>query len=528
MNQILSLGFWLHDWASAFLAKHLFGIKRGMLIVAHLALFGFLFPDLRKSFGEMAAYTLLLILFLSPVSKIFRTRLLLQLMGLRRELGILMAYLATVHGLGYILDPEWFDLLIAPYLKVSLFAINPALLFGATAYLLTLPLLLTSNSWAQRSLGKNWKRLHKIVYVLFVVVLMHRFLIKGGGTVEFIQLGVLLGSYVLAKLLAWKNFFAPLQKTIDWVALRYREYTLARQSATVAGLSGNSFRGKMEELNREIRVPMENEMMPPKEDATPVQQEKTVVSEKRLMKEALLISGSLLLGSLIIAGAILTLAPQVGTLVGSDTNKGANPEVAAPADPTNTNAVTSIDNDPVLGDKKKAKVAIVEYSDLECPFCKRFHAETFDQLVKEYVDTGKAIIVARDFPLSFHDPKATEEAAFAECVRKEKGDSAYFAFTKGIYENTVANGKGLAAGKMDELIGKMGANVKTVTACSTTEAVKQEIQKDIADGSKAGVSGTPSFIIGTLDANGNVTGERVVGALPIDGFKAKIEKYLAQ
>lgn len=142
----------------------------------------------------------------------------------------MMAYLATVHGLGYLFDPQWFDLLIAPYLKVSLFAIDPALLFGMTAYLLTLPLLLTSNALAQRSLGKYWKLLHRVVYVLFVVVLIHRFLIKVGGTEEAIQSALLLGGYVLAKLLAWKNFITPLQKAIDWVATRYREYTVARQS----------------------------------------------------------------------------------------------------------------------------------------------------------------------------------------------------------------------------------------------------------------------------------------------------------
>lgn len=230
MNRILPTAFRLHDFVSMFLARHLVGIKRFLLIVAHLSLFGFLFPDLRKDFGEIALVLLLVILFLSPVSKIFRMRLLLQLMGLRRELGIMMAYLATVHGLGYLFDPQWFDLLIAPYLKVSLFAIDPALLFGMTAYLLTLPLLLTSNALAQRSLGKYWKLLHRVVYVLFVVVLIHRFLIKVGGTEEAIQSALLLGGYVLAKLLAWKNFITPLQKAIDWVATRYREYTVARQS----------------------------------------------------------------------------------------------------------------------------------------------------------------------------------------------------------------------------------------------------------------------------------------------------------
>lgn len=255
---------------------------------------------------------------------------------------------------------------------------------------------------------------------------------------------------------------------------------------------------------------------------SPHQEPVAVVSkEKGWAKEALLVSGSILLGSLIIAGAILTLSPQVANKA---VIKDADSKVAA--DPEDTTAIVSIDDDPVLGDKKKAKVAIIEFSDYECPFCKRFHAETFDSLVKEYVDTGKAIIVARDFPLSFHDPKATMEAATAECVRKEKGDSAYFAFGKGVYEGTQANGKGLLDGKLDELIRKVGANPKTVSACAETAAIKAEITKDMDDGQGAGITGTPSFVIGTLSADGTVTGERIVGALPLSGFKATVEKYL--
>ncbi len=261
------------------------------------------------------------------------------------------------------------------------------------------------------------------------------------------------------------------------------------------------------------------------ETVSPVQE--VIMPEKRLTKESLLLSGSVLLGSLIISGAILTLAPQgVGGVKTIPT--GNQQAVADPADPVDVNVTTSIDDDAILGNKQKAKVAIVEFTDFECPFCKRFHADTFDTLVKEYVDTGKAIIVTRDFPLSFHDPKATEEAALAECVRKEKGDAAYFAFGKALYENTLTNGKGMPEAKQAELIGKVGANVKSVTACAATDAVKEEIAKDIADGSAVGVSGTPSFVIGTLADDGTVTGERIVGALPTEGFKTKIDQYLSK
>lgn len=230
MSQILIACFALHDWASAFLAKHLFGIKRAILVVAHLALFGFFFPDLRKGFGQMAEIVLYGILFLSPLSKMLRMRLLLQLMSLRREFGIAMAYLATVHGLGYLLDPQWFDLLIAPSLQMGFLHIDPPLLFGLTAYVLTLPLLLTSNALAQRLLGKKWKMLHRLVYGLFVLVLLHRFTIQRGvNAFGLIQAFSVIGLYVLAKVLAWKNFIRPLQEGIDWVALRYREYSVAQK-----------------------------------------------------------------------------------------------------------------------------------------------------------------------------------------------------------------------------------------------------------------------------------------------------------
>jgi protein-disulfide isomerase len=246
--------------------------------------------------------------------------------------------------------------------------------------------------------------------------------------------------------------------------------------------------------------------------------------EKGFLREALLVSSSIILGSLIVAGAILTLNPQALSL-----NKGTNTtgtQTAPDKGKEDTSATVSLDDDPVMGDKTKAKVAIVEFSDYECPFCKRFHAETYDSLVKEYVDTGKAVIVFRDFPLSFHDPKATMEAATAECVRDEKGDSTYFAFGKALYENTQANGKGLPEGKLEELIKKVGANPQTVKACAEKSATTQEIAKDITDGQKAGVDGTPSFIIGTLGKDGTVTGERIVGALPLSGFKTVLDKYL--
>lgn len=73
---------------------------------------------------------------------------------------------------------------------------------------------------------------------------------------------------------------------------------------------------------------------------------------------------------------------------------------------------------PALGDKN-AKVTIVEFADLECPFCKRYFVDTFPQIKKEYIDTGKVAYYYRHFPLSFH-PLALPFANASECANEQK------------------------------------------------------------------------------------------------------------
>lgn len=242
-----------------------------------------------------------------------------------------------------------------------------------------------------------------------------------------------------------------------------------------------------------------------------------------LSSDALLIAGAIIVGALLIASNYWMPSSNNALLDKNNKPSGVADDkgVKEPTGPV----TVSLDDDAIMGDKSKAKVAIIEFGDLECPFCKKFHQETYDQIVKKYVETGKAILVARDFPLSFHDPKSTEEASVAECVRDQKGDAAYFAFTKAVYANTLANGKGLPEGKMMELLKTAGVDTKKALACSEEASTKEEITKDIADGTKAGVTGTPSFVIGKLNSDGTVTGEVVVGALPMSGFDEAISKY---
>lgn len=174
------------------------------------------------------------------------------------------------------------------------------------------------------------------------------------------------------------------------------------------------------------------------------------------------------------------------------------------------------DDDAVMGDKD-APVTIIEFSDYECPFCKRHFTDTFPQLKEKYIDTGKVKFIFRDFPLAFHDPLATQQAMAAECVREQTDDETYFAYHDLMFENTTSNGNGMQKEKLYELAEQVGADRTTFTECLDSEKYKDEVSKDLADGQKAGVSGTPGFLI---------NGQLVSGAQPFNVFEQIIEAEL--
>lgn len=174
------------------------------------------------------------------------------------------------------------------------------------------------------------------------------------------------------------------------------------------------------------------------------------------------------------------------------------------------------DDDAVLGDPN-APVTMIEFSDYECPFCKRHFTQTFPLLKEKYIDTGKVKLIYRDFPLPFHDPLATTQAMAAECVREQSDDETYFAYHDLIFEATNSNGQGMEAETLYELAEQVGADRNEFTQCLEDEKYKDEVAKDIADGQSAGVTGTPGFLI---------NGQLVSGAQPFSVFEQIIEEEL--
>lgn len=215
--------FQVHDVVSDFLARHIVVLKRTLLLCAHISLLGIFVPEWQREYGNFAGNLLIIILFLSPLSKMTRMPLLLQLMGFRRELGILMGYAALVHGLGYMIAAQTLVLPVLP--KEPTFA-DVFLFFGSTGFFLIIPLLITSNVFSLKILGKYWKRLHFLAYPAFVIIVSHRLLAKFSfePIQSVVEATILLGTYVAAKAFVKKPFFPPLSRILLRVAEQYRAF----------------------------------------------------------------------------------------------------------------------------------------------------------------------------------------------------------------------------------------------------------------------------------------------------------------
>ncbi len=236
----------------------------------------------------------------------------------------------------------------------------------------------------------------------------------------------------------------------------------------------------------------------------------------------LLIVASFFIGSLWTKVQYLTKGASQPALVAN--NPGEN--VPVPAAPSDNGAPVKVstDGDPVLGNKN-AKITLIEFSDYECPFCKRHFDTVYPELKKDYIDTGKVKMVFRDLPLGFH-PNAPKQAEAAECARKQGGDAVYYKYHDQIFTKTTSGGTGLALDQLPVIAKDLGLNVGKFQQCLDSGEFKAEVDKDLADAAKVGAKGSPTFFIGESTSNGEIEGIKIVGAQPYSVFKAIIDEKL--
>lgn len=244
-----------------------------------------------------------------------------------------------------------------------------------------------------------------------------------------------------------------------------------------------------------------------------------------LNKNLALICGTIIVACLIIAGTILYNNSKSSSKNDVVVNENVPNQQQQQQQPTGPVKV-SVDNDAVLGDKN-APLTMIEFSDYECPFCKRHFTDVYPQIKKDYIDKGKLKLVYRDFiAVPSHNPLATSEAMAAECAREQGGDSVYFKYHDEIFKRTTSNGNGLAASQLAVIAKDLGLNSAVLQQCLDSNKYKDEVNEDIADAAKAGVRGTPSFFVGKSSADGVIDGTIIVGAQPYSAFKVIIDEML--
>ena len=174
----------------------------------------------------------------------------------------------------------------------------------------------------------------------------------------------------------------------------------------------------------------------------------------------------------------------------------------------------SKDQDHIYGNPD-APISLVEYSDFECPFCRRFHPTT-----QKLVDAsdGKINLVYRHFPLGFHDPGASKEAEASECVADIAGNDAFWKFIDAIYERTHSGGKGFPVEQLKPLAEEIGVDGDKFQACMDSGKMRARVKADLRNGAEAGITGTP----GTIMVH-HASGKVVVGAgaVPLGRLQAQ-------
>jgi protein-disulfide isomerase len=187
------------------------------------------------------------------------------------------------------------------------------------------------------------------------------------------------------------------------------------------------------------------------------------------------------------------------------------------ADSSNMRPVTAEDH--ILGNPN-ANLVIVEYSDLECPYCKVFHA-TMKKVMDMYGKDGKVAWVYRHFPIESLHSKAPKEAEATECANELGGETKFWQFTNMVYDTTNSNNT-LDPAQLPKIAKSVGLDVTAFNECLSSGRYAAKVKADYDDAIKAGGQGTPTSFIIAKDG----TKTPIEGAQPFEAVKATIDALL--
>jgi protein-disulfide isomerase len=164
---------------------------------------------------------------------------------------------------------------------------------------------------------------------------------------------------------------------------------------------------------------------------------------------------------------------------------------------------------------KNAPVTMVEFTDYQCPYCQRFHLQVFNELKKDFIDTGKVRFYSKDLPLDSLHPNATRAAQAARCAADQGTDQ----FWK-LRDIMGSHPEGLDLSSLVADAAQLHMNTDSFKTCVETGKYKDAVQSDYLEAMRIGADGTPAFVIGKSTTDG-VDGELLVGAMPLPIFEKR-------
>lgn len=231
----------------------------------------------------------------------------------------------------------------------------------------------------------------------------------------------------------------------------------------------------------------------------------------------------LLVLTVVLAGLVGVLWQKVASLEKGTTTTTGTADVAQPdangklPEESAKKVEKPNDKDHIRG-SLDAQVYLIEYTDLECPFCKQFHP-TAEQALSEYGD--KIAWVYRHFPLDSLHPKADKEAEGAECAFEQAGNDGFWKFVDKIYAVTPSN-NGLDLTKLPTYAGQVGLKQADFKTCLDSGKYAEKVESQYQSGLTAGVTGTPGNFI--MNKKGEVW--VIPGAVPYAQMKPIIDEAL--
>lgn len=189
---------------------------------------------------------------------------------------------------------------------------------------------------------------------------------------------------------------------------------------------------------------------------------------------------------------------------------------AKPAVPSAPNSLP-LPAEPSMGDKD-AEVAIIEFTDFQCPFCARHFRDVLPEIKRDYIDKGKVRYWVQDFPLSFH--KQAPSAAVAMRCAGLQGQ--YWPMHEALFRNASE----LETTLYQQLAADFGLNQESFNRCMADKGMQQKVQDSLVQGERYGVSGTPKFFVGRIKGGQLVEVTSISGAQGFQVFQSRLDKLL--